>query len=123
LIAEKRIKKPKTVSPIKSEQVPYELPTSWQWVRLRDICHDWGQKVPDSVFTYIDVGSIDNKHGRISGSTQILDESNAPSRARKIVKQGTIIYSTVRPYLLNVAIVDKKHEPEPIASTAFAILH
>jgi type I restriction enzyme S subunit len=34
-----------------------------------------------------------------------------------------VIYSTVRPYLLNIAIVDQDFDPEPIASTAFGILH
>lgn len=123
LIADKKFKKPKSLPPIKPEEVPQQLPNGWAWVRLRDICHDWGQKTPDSMFTYIDVGSIDNKLGIITSNTQILDASDAPSRARKIVKPGTIIYSTVRPYLLNVAVVEQQYEPEPIASTAFAILH
>lgn len=39
------------------------------------------------------------------------------------MKAGTVIYSTVRPYLLNVAIVEQDYKPEAIASTAFAILH
>ena len=47
----------------------------------------------------------------------------APSRARKIVKLGTVIYSTVRPYLKNICVIDQEYSPEPIASTAFAILH
>ena len=34
-----------------------------------------------------------------------------------------MIYSTVRPYLLNIAIIDKAFDPEPIVSTAFAVLH
>ncbi|WP_250219751.1 restriction endonuclease subunit S, partial [Escherichia coli] len=33
------------------------------------------------------------------------------------------IYSTVRPYLLNIAIIENEILPEPIASTAFAIIH
>lgn len=102
---------------------PYDLPIGWDWVQLRDISHDLGQKRPTSQFTYIDVGSIDNKNGKISRLVQTLDSKEAPSRARKIVKEGTIIYSTVRPYLLNIAIVEKLYKPEPIASTAFAILH
>ena len=34
-----------------------------------------------------------------------------------------MIYSTVRPYLRNVAIVRTKFTPKAIASTAFAVLH
>uniref|UniRef100_UPI00148210A9 restriction endonuclease subunit S n=1 Tax=Salmonella enterica TaxID=28901 RepID=UPI00148210A9 len=41
----------------------------------------------------------------------------------KIVQKGTVIYSTVRPYLLNIAIIESAFSPEPIASTAFAIIH
>ncbi|GKT06869.1 restriction endonuclease subunit S [Desulforhabdus sp. TSK] len=123
LVKAGKIKQPKPLPPIKPEEVPYQLPQGWEWVRIRDICHDWGQKTPDANFTYIDVGAIDNKLGTIGADTQLLDAANAPSRARKIVKPGTVIYSTVRPYLLNIAIVEKEYDPEPIASTAFAILH
>ena len=38
LIQEKKIKKPKPISPIKPEEVPYELPQGWEWVRLGQIC-------------------------------------------------------------------------------------
>jgi type I restriction enzyme S subunit len=123
LIKAGKIKQPKPLPPIKPEEIPYELPKSWEWVRVRDICHDWGQKTPDRKFTYIDVGSIDNKRGLIGDGVQVLDSSEAPSRARKLVEKGTVIYSTVRPYMLNIAIIEKEFDCEPIASTAFAILH
>ncbi|WP_257296515.1 hypothetical protein [Endozoicomonas sp. YOMI1] len=51
-----------------------------------------------------------------------MSTTEAPSRARKAVKEGMVIYSTVRPYLLNIAVVNQNFSPEPIASTAFAIL-
>ncbi len=123
LIAEGKIKKQKELPAIKPEEVPYEVPEGWVWVNLRHVTHDWGQKKPDHTFTYIDVGSIDNSKGIISKEPQIVLPKNAPSRARKIVNIGTIIYSTVRPYLLNIAIVEKEYLYEPIASTAFAIMH
>lgn len=105
-----------------SDDSPYTIPDSWVWTRISDIGHDWGQKEPSDDFTYIDVGSIDQRAGIIR-SPSVLSASEAPSRARKIVKTGTVIYSTVRPYLLNIAIVDQDFDPEPIASTAFAIVH
>jgi type I restriction enzyme, S subunit len=97
LVKEGKIKKSEPLPDIKPKEVPYALPERWEWVRLRDICRDWGQKTPDRRFSYIDVGSIDNKNGLIGESIQLLDSSEAPSRARKIVKKGTVIYSTVRP--------------------------
>jgi type I restriction enzyme S subunit len=102
---------------------PYNIPENWQWMTIDKICYDWGQKKPDEKFIYIDVGSIDNSKGVISAEVQQLEPQEAPSRARKMVKKGTIIYSTVRPYLLNIAIIGKEYEYETIASTAFAIIH
>ncbi|MCK5199203.1 MAG: restriction endonuclease subunit S [Spirochaetales bacterium] len=123
LVKDSKIKKQKELEPIQQDEIPYEIPHKWKWCRIRSISHDWGQKKPDSDFTYIDVTSINKEKGIIGENTQLLDENSAPSRARKIVKEGTVIYSTVRPYLLNIAIIGKEYLPEPIVSTAFAIVH
>ena len=122
LIAEGKIKKDKPLAEITDEEKPFDLPVGWEWVRINTIGHDWGQKTPTSDFTYIEVSAIDSKNGIIS-TPQLVEFENAPSRARKIVKAGTVIYSTVRPYLLNIAVIEKEFIPEPIASTAFAIVH
>ena len=102
---------------------PYEIPAHWSWVSLSTVGHTWGQKKPDNFFVYIDVSSIDNKAGVLGSSPEVVSASAASSRARKVVKKGTLIYSTVRPYLLNIAIINQDFEQEPIASTAFAIIH
>jgi type I restriction enzyme, S subunit len=122
LFGEKKIKKQKQLPPIDDDEQPYKLPDNWTWIRLRDVGYNHGQKKPDKTFCYIDVASIDNYNGVISTDIQVLNPDEAPSRARKLVKMGTVIYSTVRPYLLNIAIVDREFEHEPIVSTAFAIL-
>jgi type I restriction enzyme S subunit len=122
LIKEGKIKKQKPLPEISKEDKPFELPNGWLWVRLGDIGHDWGQKTPESDFTYIDVSAIDSNVGCVS-SPNVLSASEAPSRARKIVQVGTVIYSTVRPYLRNISVIEHEYSPKPIASTAFAILH
>ena len=122
LVAAKKIKSRPT-SPVEADEQPFDLPSSWAWARLSDVGYELGQKVPDKRFTYIDVGGIDSDKGRISDRIEKLEAGDAPSRARKLVARGTVIYSTVRPYLLNIAIVDQDLDPEPIASTAFGILH
>ncbi len=38
LITEKRIKKEKELPPIKPEEIPFEIPESWVWCRLGEIC-------------------------------------------------------------------------------------
>jgi type I restriction enzyme S subunit len=102
---------------------PFQLPDSWRWELITSITSDLGQEVPKSEFQYIDVGSINSKAGRISEEISLLNPEDAPSRARKLVKKGTVLYSTVRPYLRNIAIVEKDFNPKAIASTAFAVLH
>ena len=120
--AEGKIKRSKAGESISEDEKEYELPTGWVWARIAAIGHDWGQMIPRRRFTYIDVGSVDNSVGQIR-EPQVLAAGEAPSRARKLVLPGTVVYSTVRPYLLNVAVVEQMYDPEPIASTAFAVVH
>ncbi|EIV7687560.1 restriction endonuclease subunit S [Salmonella enterica] len=122
LVKQGKIKKQKPLPEISEEEKPFELPEGWEWIQISEIGHDWGQKTPDEDFTYIDVGSINKEYGIIE-EPSILSAKDAPSRARKIVQKGTVIYSTVRPYLLNIAIIENTFFPDPIASTAFAIIH
>ena len=122
LVKEGKLKKKDLESkPIEEDEIPFEIPESWEWVRLKDAVYNNGQKVPDKRFSYIDIGSIDNKRQRLNEKENIIDAKDAPSRARRIVKKDDIVYSTVRPYLHNVAIVDKEFSEEPIASTGFAV--
>lgn len=102
--------------------MPFEIPDSWNWTRLKFITYNHGQKVPDKKFSYIDICSIDNTHQKLNQCENIIEPDNAPSRARKIVQRGDILYATVRPYLHNMCIVDKNFLYEPIASTGFAVL-
>ena len=116
------IKKQREIPSMREMTPPFSLPAGWEWAQLEELGHDWGQKVPNKDFSYIDVGSIDNLRGKIK-EPSILSPNDAPSRARKIVKYGTLIYSTIRPYLQNIAVVEDHITPEPIASTAFAVIH
>ena len=114
------IKKINTLPHVESS--PYDVPTNWQWTRIRDVTSDRGQIVPETDFTFIDVSAIDKEEGVVAEPKVMLPE-NAPSRARKLAKKNDVIYSCVRPYLLNVAIIDRDFDPKPIVSTAFAVLN
>ena len=104
------------------EEIPFDVPNGWEWCRLGSATYNHGQKKPDKEFSYIDIGSIDNKLQKLNEKENILQAKEAPSRARKIVNEGDILYATVRPYLHNMCIVDKDFVREPIASTGFAVL-
>lgn len=122
LVKEGKIKKEKPLPPITDDEKPFEIPESWKWVRLKEIVYNHGQITPLTKFSYIDIGSIDNIKNRLNNDDNILEPKNAPSRARKIVKIGDILYSTVRPYLHNICIIDRNFKYVPIASTGFAVM-
>lgn len=112
----------KSLPAIAENEIPFDIPESWQWVRLGSIVFNHGQETPQNEFAYIDIGSIDNKRQLLNPSDNIIPPEKAPSRARKIVQYGDILYATVRPYLHNMCIVDRAFSRKPIASTGFAVL-
>ena len=105
-----------------SDEIPFEIPDSWEWVRLGSIVYNRGQMKTTSDFCYVDIGSIDNKRQRLGDTENIITPDKAPSRAKKIIDVGDIIYSTVRPYLHNMCIIDRQFSLQPIASTGFATM-
>ena len=107
---------------IPDDEKPFDIPESWEWVRLGEVVFNHGQKKPTEDFSYVDIGSIDNKHQRLSDAENIVKPEKASPRARKIIQRGDILYSTVRPYLHNICIVDSEFSREPIASTGFAVM-
>ena len=104
------------------EEIPFEIPNDWGWIRLGKLTYNHGQKKPNCDFCYIDIGSVNNEEQILNKSETVLSADKAPSRARKIVKFGDILYSTVRPYLHNMCIINRSFTFEPIASTGFAVL-
>ena len=70
-------------------------------------------------FHYLDIGSVGT--GILDRTPEKLIFGNAPSRARRILKEGDTIISTVRTYLKAVYFISQKTE-NLIASTGFAVL-
>ncbi len=122
LIKDRKIKKEKPLLEITEDEIPFDIPETWKWVRLRTIVYNRGQEVPSALFSYIDIGSIDNKNQRLNAEDNLIEADKAPSRARKIVELGDILYSTVRPYLHNMCIIDRQFSCKPIASAGFAAM-
>jgi type I restriction enzyme S subunit len=122
LVKTGEIKKQRPLSPIERAEAPFGVPPRWEWTRIRQVTSDRGQTTPDKTFTYIDVTAINKEVGCIADA-KVLSPADAPSRARKLVRTGDVLYSCVRPYLLNVAVIQNEIVPAPIASTAFAVLN
>ncbi|MDM0104124.1 restriction endonuclease subunit S [Variovorax sp. J22R24] len=95
------------------------------WVALREVVEAKTGTMnpsawPNDPFTYVDVAAVDNKKKIITGARTLLG-AEAPSRARKLMRTGDVLVSTVRPNLNAVALVPESLDGE-VASTAFCVL-
>jgi type I restriction enzyme S subunit len=75
---------------------------------------------PESVFQYIDISSIDVTVGEVA-NPQDVEGSDAPSRARKVVRAFDVVVSTCRPTRGAIAVVPPQLHNQ-IASTGFSIV-
>ncbi|MEP7283706.1 MAG: restriction endonuclease subunit S, partial [Rubrivivax sp.] len=73
----------------------------------------------DSVIEYVEISGVDE--GRGITQTQTLAFGSSPSRARRVVRDGDVLISTVRTYLRAIATVSNP-PPNLIASTGFAAI-
>lgn len=102
------------------DKIPFELPDSWSWCRGYSCFEGMESMKPQGgFFDYIDIDAIDNRLHKIK-EPKHLAVSDAPSRASRAVKHGSVLFSLVRPYLENIALIEEKHS-HCIASTGFYI--
>ena len=100
-------------------------PAGWATTTLEDICLPVNKvepgNTPDQPFRYLDIASIDNLTFRVVSPKLHLGR-DAPSRARQNVRSGDTLFSTVRTYLKNVAMVPPELDGA-VASTGFCVLN
>ncbi len=75
------------------------------------------KKYPDNIFLYVELADIDSSIGIVHSVNKIKGEE-APSRARRILKKGDVIVSSVEGSLEKVALIDEEHDG-CLASTGF----
>jgi len=100
------------------------IPNGWTVRRLKFVatCND--ETLPETTdpefeMVYVDISSVNLIDGITSIET--LDFEKAPSRARRVVKDGDTIVSTVRTYLKAIASIESPPE-NMIVSTGFAVI-
>ena len=103
-----------------TEEIPFDLPASWNWTRGKVVFMPMESTKPTSDFIYIDVDAVNNKLNIIDNPKKISID-NVPSRATRKMHQNDILFSMVRPYLRNIAIVDDTYR-SAIASTGFYVI-
>ncbi|MEK7522084.1 MAG: restriction endonuclease subunit S [Patescibacteria group bacterium] len=95
-------------------------------MKLSDVC-EINRKTAEptklfgkDAFAYIDISSVENGTGNLNYENMILP-SKAPSRARRIIQNGDVLLSTVRPNLKAFAYLENLPS-KALASTGFAVL-
>lgn len=71
-------------------------------------------------FRYVDIGSVDREAKRLFGAAELL-VTEAPSRARQLLRADDVLVSTVRPSLNAVAMVPAEYDGV-VGSTGFTVL-
>lgn len=105
---------------VPENQWPYILPENWCWTKGKYILEKMESQKPEGdYFYYIDIDAIDNSCQIVTEPKQIA-VCDAPSRASRKLHVGDTIFSLVRPYLKNIAYIDKSLS-NSIASTGFYV--
>ena len=92
----------------------------WKTIYLGKLLFPMKTRKPSGkTFRYIDIDAIDNLKQTVKEPKIILTEK-APSRASRAVENGDILFSMVRPYLKNIALIDENLS-DCIASTGFYV--
>jgi type I restriction enzyme M protein len=95
-------------------------------IRLGDVCTINPDNIsplavfPNQIIMYADITSVENYTGRFLGYKKI-NSSDAPSRARRGIKEQDILLSTVRPNLKAFVLLQDVPD-RAIASTGFAVI-
>src|SRR5690606_12200617 len=96
--------------------------SEWREIALGEVIEtnksSINREYPNSEILYLDTGSI--TCNRINGLQQ-FELSNAPSRAKRLVKDLDIIYSSVRPNQLHYGII-RNPENNLVVSTGFVVI-
>ena len=101
-----------------------EIPEHWEVKPFKHlvICNSEAlteKTNPEMEINYIEIGDVNSFDGIKETSKYTFEK--APSRARRIVREGDVIISTVRTYLKAITSISSKFDGF-IASTGFAVL-
>jgi len=101
-----------------------DLPSGWELATIAEVTQPVPNieptRQPGTIFNYIDISSIDNRRLEVTEPRRITG-SEAPSRAKRPVEDGDVLFSNVRTYLRNVARISGIQQPA-VASTGFTVL-
>jgi type I restriction enzyme, S subunit len=110
LVKDKKIRKEKTLPPITDEEIPYDLPKGWEWVRLGDIANYGHVEKIESKDIYSDEWLLDLEDiEKITSKLLVkkkFKENPSKSSKNKFIR-GDILYGKLRPYLDKVIVAEE----------------
>ncbi|HZY37344.1 MAG TPA: restriction endonuclease subunit S [Mucilaginibacter sp.] len=99
-----------------------QIPQNWKTYKLGNLIQvnkkSINKDFPFDTINYIDTSSVTQNRFK---KTPELELFSAPSRARRIVQENDVIYSTVRPVQRHYGFI-QGFKPNTIVSTGFAVL-
>jgi type I restriction enzyme, S subunit len=114
LIVEKKIKKEKSLLEITVEEIPFDIPKSWEWVRLGNVLEIARGGSPRPIKAYltnsedginwIKIGDTD-KGGKYINSTNEKIKKEGMKKSRYVRKGDFLLSNSMsfgRPYILNI---------------------
>lgn len=120
LIKEKKIKKSKPLAPITDEEKPFDIPDSWEWVRLGDVNTYNSESVhpdrtPDKTFELYSVPIFPTRKPEIIKGEEIRSNKQA-------VETGDVLLCKINPRINRVWKVSNFTDNENIASTEWIVV-
>ena len=108
LQAKGSLKKTKALPPVGANEVPFEIPENWVWVRLGDVTdYGIGKQTPSEK---IPAGSLIVEMEDIEKETyRLLDKNRerTPKSSKNSFVAGDVLYGKLRPYLKKVVVADE----------------
>lgn len=101
-----------------------EVPKNWDIRKLKYVVSVNDEVLSENTeddleINYVEISDVDFTNGIKNYTT--LNFKEAPSRARRVVRRGDVIVSTVRTYLRAISQI-KSDEPQFVVSTGFAVI-
>lgn len=108
LIQEGKIKKEKVLAEIAEDEIPFDIPKSWKWVKLGD-CTGYAQTkvkispkdIRDDMWS-LDLEDIQKETGAILVKTKASERKITGDKV--MFYKGQVLYSKLRPYLKKILV-------------------
>ena len=98
LIKQGKIKKEKPLPPITDDEIPYDIPNNWKWVRLGEVCDIIMGQSPDGNSVNTNNNGIEFHQGKSYFTNYYLDKSNYYTfKPTKIIEKDTLLLSVRAP--------------------------